>query len=142
MNNVVALHVPRRMSAAEFKVRRERLGLTSAWVAAQLGVSERSVSRYETGRMPVSHEAEELIEAVHAYTNRQVMRAVAELKVPKGADSVTLFTFARDIDMHDGAYVETGDQEYGPLSASWHRAMIGRIALLTDLPTRIEYIGD
>lgn len=139
MSNVVELPTATRMSAAEFKVARERLGLTASWVATQLGVADRSVARWEAGDMPVSREAESVINAVHKYTNRMVMTQLRKLKAPKGSDTVLLYTFRRDEDM-DPAGIWT-DQEVGPLPASWHRAMIGRIALMTDLKVQIEYIS-
>lgn len=139
MTNVVELPTYTPMSAAEFKVARERLGLTASWVASQLGVADRSIARYESGEMPVSLAAEELIEVVHAHTNRMVMSSMSKLKLRKGQDFVTLYTFRRDEDMA-ATYAGNPDTEFGPLTASWHRAMIGRLALITDLPVKIEYI--
>lgn len=142
MTNLIELPV-QRMSAAEFKVGRERLGLTATWVATQLGVTDRSVARWEAGEMPVSRDAEALIDRVHTYTNRLVLTTVRKLKLPKNAkpgDAVVLFTFRRDEDMApEGVWI---NQEDGPLPASWHRAMIGRVALITDLPVQIEYIAN
>lgn len=41
------------MTAGEFRVVREGLGLTRAWLADDMGVQERAVARWEDGERPI-----------------------------------------------------------------------------------------
>lgn len=133
MGNVVPLPSAALMSAAEFKVCRERLGLTASWVATQLGVYEKTISRWETGERVVSEEAANLLRLIHARTSRLIMKSIRKIKKP-----TTLLTYRRDEDMVTFELFSDLDLVV-PLPASWHRAMTGRIALLTDQPVKIAY---
>ena len=42
------------MNAAEFKAARERMGLSGAELGKRLGVTGAAVSRYESGKRPIS----------------------------------------------------------------------------------------
>ena len=46
------------MTAAEFRVARKRLGLSTAQLGAAIGVTARSVRRWEAGKHPVPRWAE------------------------------------------------------------------------------------
>lgn len=41
------------MTGAEFRLIRDRLGLTLAWLADHLGVAQRSVERWDAGKAPI-----------------------------------------------------------------------------------------
>lgn len=133
MTNVVALRPTERMTAAEFKVVRERLGLPAQWVASALGVYEKTVSRWETGERGVSAEAEKLLDDIHRDTNRLVMSQIRMLD-DGSKEPTLLITYRLDSDM-PAMYSHEGKQ----LPASWHRAMTGRVALHADGPVVFAY---
>jgi transcriptional regulator with XRE-family HTH domain len=52
------------MEKSILKQRRERLGLTQAELAAHLGVASNTVSRYETGSLPIPAHMDLVLEAL------------------------------------------------------------------------------
>ena len=52
------------MSPAQYKAKREQLGLTQAGLASLLGVTRETVNRRESGEQPLTHEAELAIGAL------------------------------------------------------------------------------
>lgn len=72
------------MSAAELRAARDELGLTGGWLAAHMGVTERTERRWETGEAPVPYEVAERM--------RELLQEAAEAVEQKVADA----TGARD----------------------------------------------
>lgn len=118
------------MTAAEFKVLRETLGLAAAWVARKLATQEKSVSRWETGVYGVNADAAQLLRDVQAETAEcvtQMLTRVGEIDEP------VLYTYRKDAE-----FVYAG--QHGPYTAQWHRALVGRVATLAAKPVRIEFV--
>ena len=99
------------MTPAEFKARREALGLSTRWLAERWGVSHISVQRWERNRsIPASLEAD--LEAIERRASEAVAEGVARcdgsIEVPR-----------IDADSRDG------------YPAAYHRAVALRIAHAT-----------
>jgi len=107
-----------RMTPAELKVVREFLGLSSAALAKYLGVSDRTVRHWEAGKYPVPDGVRIEIEKLEAYTAQFVADVVEKLL--DYPDPVVV-TYPTDEEYH-AAHPEI------PLPASWHRAVIARVA--------------
>lgn len=101
----------RVMSGAELKVQMTGLGLTSIWLATQLGVYTRTVIRwYDADQVPAKAVAE--IERINAITSREMHRMIYAI----GEDAVF--------------YTERSNRdcsELNTLPASWHRALTFRV---------------
>jgi transcriptional regulator with XRE-family HTH domain len=67
------------MDRTILKKRRERLGLTQAELAVELGVASNTVSRYETGSLPIPTHMKLVLEALEK-------RLVENLKQPITSD--------------------------------------------------------
>lgn len=67
------------MTAGEFRMVREYLGLTAEWVASRLGVALRTVRRWEAGTSPVPEGVREQMEAWEADTAHAVEVYVEQL---------------------------------------------------------------
>lgn len=117
------------MTAAEFKVVRERLGIPAAWMARALGTFERTLSRWETGAHPPREDAIELLRAAQVHTERSVASAVMRYK-----PGTVLKTHRLDETMPKSAIL-MGFR----LPSSWHRAMIGQVAAELDEGVGIVY---
>ncbi|GAB2463051.1 helix-turn-helix domain-containing protein [Xylanimonas ulmi] len=107
-----------RLSGAALRCTRERLGLTTRWLASHLDVTERSVHRWESGVRPVPDGVRVEVERLAARHGALVERLHARL------DRMTeprLFTWRTDADV-----AEAGEREM-PLPASWHRAAVGLV---------------
>lgn len=120
------------MTAAEFKVLRERLGLPAAWMARSLGTFERTLSRWETGAHPVREDAVALLREMEDHTDKSVASAVLRHKA-----GAVLKTFRYDANVPTP--VKLVDAIGAKLPASWHRAMIGRVAAELDGEVGIVY---
>ena len=114
-----------RMTGAEFRTARERLGLATRWVAETLGVAERSVHRWEADQSPVPAGVAIMV----GYWAGQAVR----LRHALDADS-EIVTYRTDADMHEAR----PDLAYWP--ASWHRAVAGEAAAMRG-EVRIEFWG-
>jgi transcriptional regulator with XRE-family HTH domain len=118
-----------RMTAAEFRVIREYLGLTGDWLARHLGVNPRTVRSWEQGRDPIPDGVRIEVERLEQQTAEFVGTVVAGL--------------ADEIDPLVGVF--RSDEEYHahhpeqPWPASWHRAVVARVA--HEVPAlRIDYM--
>ena len=124
------------MTAAEFRIARERLGVPGDWLATQIGVTGRTVRRWEADRAPVPEGVEADLRAVEEETAAFVAAVVEALRDDEpdddGARWVT--TYASDAAL----VLEHPDS---PWTAGWHRAAMGRVAQA--LPgVRVRYLGD
>lgn len=107
-----------RMTAAEFKVIREYLGLTGDWLAAHLTVSGRTVRHWEEGKYPIPDGVRLRIEEIETATDGMVGAAVAACL---DARDPVMLTYRTDADYrthHPGV----------AWPASWHRAIVARVA--------------
>lgn len=103
------------MTGAALRCIRERLGLTTRWLADHLDVAERSVHRWESGAWPVPDGVRrelEVLQARHAGLVDQLVAGLVEMPDP------VLTTYRTDDDA-------AGCGESMP--ASWHRALVGRV---------------
>ena len=117
-----------RMTDAEFRVVREYLGLTGDWLGAHLGVSGRTVRHWENGKYAIPDGVRLEMEDLERRTAEFVAAIVYKLMdVPDPG----VLTYRADADYH-AAHPDV------PFPASWHRAVVARIA--QDVPgLRIAY---
>lgn len=116
------------MSGAEFRCLRERLGLTTRWVADRLDVAERSVHRWESDDYPVPAGVAEEMLALSEETD-DVLNAVVDQHLDEAEPIV--YTYRTDADFRAA-------QPQADWPASWHRALCARVA--DDVPgMRIAY---
>lgn len=107
-----------RMTDAEFRVIREYLGFTPEWLADQLKVSARTVRHWEAGKYAIPDGVRLELESLEARTGEFVGNAVAALM---DAPEPGVLTYRTDAEYH-AAHPEV------PFPASWHRAVVARIA--------------
>ncbi|MGK4909676.1 helix-turn-helix domain-containing protein [Streptomyces albus] len=107
-----------RMTAAEFKVVREFLGLTGDWLAGHLGVSPRTVRHWEQGKYAIPDSARLEIEKLERQTGEFVSGIVEKLMDLPDPGVITY----RDDDEYHAAHPEI------PFPAAWHRAVVARVA--------------
>lgn len=107
-----------RMSAAEFRVVREWLGLTTRWLAEHLDVAERTVHRWESGQSPIP----EGVERTMGYLEDQAADLVAvAVRACNDQRDPALLTYRTDEDYH-------AHHPEQPWPATWHRAFVARVA--------------
>jgi DNA-binding transcriptional regulator YiaG len=117
-----------RMTPAEFRVVREYLGLSGPWLASVLGVSDRTIRHWEAGRYPIPDGVRLAIEQIEQDAAASVEAGIKQLM---DAPDPTVITYATDEQYH-AAHPEI------TYPASWHRAVVARIA--QEVPAlRIEY---
>ncbi|WP_043654507.1 helix-turn-helix domain-containing protein [Nocardia thailandica] len=104
------------MTAAEFKVVREYLGLTTRWLSEQFNVDERSVQRWEGGQRVIPEAVREAMEALEAHAGEMVGRLVAVLN---DMAEPAVLTYRTDREFHQHFPEETRP-------AAWHRAVVAR----------------
>jgi hypothetical protein len=118
------------MTPAAFKTTREMLGLSDGWLADHLGVSSRTVRNWEAGKYPIPHGVAVEVGSLKRETQAEVGRLVAALH---GKPAPRLATYRNDTDF----------QAANPGSkfpASWHRAVVARVALQVPA-VGIDYVG-
>lgn len=105
------------MNAAEFRCTRELLGLSPEWLANHLGVSRRSLDRWEAGvsRIPRGVAVEMI--TINDYTNNELSLLIRMAARKTGFEFTT---YRNDEDMD-------ADNNRSPYPASWHRALAGRL---------------
>lgn len=106
------------MSAAEMRVVREFLGLTTLWLSEKLGVAERTIHRWESGVSPIPEGVRLTLEKLEVDTAQIVSTSIDafnDLSTPRA------LTYRTDAD-----YREHHPEAAYP--ASWHRATIARVA--------------
>ncbi|NHN55750.1 DUF1870 family protein [Calidifontibacter sp. DB0510] len=124
------------MTAAEFRIARERLGVTMEWLAGELGVAERTIRRWEAGAAPIPDGAAADLYSIQDATDDFVDKVVAELQLtePDEDGSQWVITYPSDAAYRD----EWPDLDW---PAGWHRAAMGRVA--QKIPgLRVRYLRD
>ncbi|MFE9382407.1 helix-turn-helix domain-containing protein [Streptomyces sp. NPDC007025] len=107
-----------RMTPAELRVVREWLGFTPEWLAQHLGVSARTVRHWEAGKYAIPDGVRLEIEDLEQRTGEFVSGLIGKLMdLPEPG----VVTYRDDAEYH-AAHPEI------PFPASWHRAVIARIA--------------
>lgn len=109
---------PRQMTAAEFKVRREALGVTTAWTAARMRVQERTVHRWEAGVSPIPEGVRIEMDYLQMLTADAAEAMRLDLLLQESPSVVTYRT--------DDQYRRACPD--GEFPASWHRAVVARVA--------------
>ncbi|MEU0078503.1 DUF1870 family protein [Micromonospora tulbaghiae] len=109
-----------RMTDAEFRVVREHLGLNVEWLAAHLGVSDRTIRHWESGRYAIPDGVRLAMEGMEQETTEFVGNAVRALLSSNDTD-LTVVTYRTDADFHTA-------HPNADWPASWHRAVVARVA--------------
>lgn len=131
------------MTSAEFRVLRERLGVTAEWLAERLPstrtgqppVTLRTVRRWDHGHSPVSGAAAEAMYDLADQTADfvdQVLDVLADDE-PDEMGELWVTTYASD-EAYRLAHPDTD------WPASWHRAAMGRVAE-ADTRVRLSFVG-
>lgn len=107
-----------RMTPAELRVVREFLGLSPEWLADHLKVSARTVRHWEAGKYVIPDGVRLTVEDLEARTGDFISNLVEKLM---DLPDPVLITYRSD------AEYRAADPE-GPFPASWHRAVVARIA--------------
>ncbi|MFD7712800.1 helix-turn-helix domain-containing protein [Streptomyces sp. NPDC059786] len=108
----------RTMTPAEFRVVREFLGLTGAWLAVHMGVSPSTVDAWERGEEPIPGAARLALADLERLTGEFVAKAVDSLRdLPEPG----IVTYRNDAE-YRAAHRESG------YPAAWHRAVVARVA--------------
>ncbi|MEB0001616.1 hypothetical protein QN357_01525 [Cryobacterium sp. RTC2.1] len=103
------------MTAAEFKIKRERLGVSGRWLADRVGVLDRQVRRWESGVAPVPADVVKFVDDLDAEAGELARKL-------RGA-SRPLVSYRNDGEF----WAADGDAEARALPASFYRAVLGRI---------------
>ncbi|MGW5353384.1 helix-turn-helix domain-containing protein [Streptomyces sp. NPDC004031] len=113
------------MSDAEFRVLRESLGLTGDWLADHLGVSSRTVRHWEQGKYDIPLGVARALRALETETAAAAADLTAEMTEAYATGPVPEVTVYRT----DEDYLATNPTPRR--TASWHRAMVARVAQQT-----------
>lgn len=109
------------MEAAEFLIDREFLNVTQEWLAGYLGVTDRTISRWEDGDEIVPESIVDVIVQLKQHTRAEVLDLVQ--RISKG-DLTEIETY-----QHEADYQKSDPT--GPYCASWHRSVVGRAAFIS-----------
>lgn len=105
-----------RITATHLRIRREHFGFSRAQLATILGCTPGVIADWEDGREPVPHRIGGEIEDIARRTDEYLVNLIAQY----AAGDRTLDTYRTD---------EAYEQHHpgGPYTASWHRALCGRV---------------
>lgn len=101
------------MTAAEFRMVRDWLGVPAEWLAGHLGVALRTIRRWESGRYEIPDGKAELVEQLEARASATVEALVAHL-ADAPVTSISIPT------------PDAGEVEGFP--PGWHRMIAARVA--------------
>lgn len=118
-------------TAAEFMCTREALGLSQDGLAALLGVTQRSITRWESGGYPISDAVTHDMGQLTTEAAELVEATITEL-TESGATTLTTW--------RTNPAFWAAHPHYRPRPASWHRAIAARAA--TALPHLHLTFGD
>lgn len=110
------------MTPAELHVVREYLGLDMDDLASILQVNERTVRRWQAGVVPIPEGARQDIEDLEARTATFVGQIIDTLHDTPDPTESAILVYRTDDDYW------THHPEQRPYPASWHRAVIARVA--------------
>ena len=123
------------MTAAEFRIARDRLGVSGEWLAGELGVTLRTIRRWENGTAAIpagaASDMAQILDATADFIN-----AIADELLqaePDEAGNRWVLAYASE-EMY--ALAHPGS----PWPSGWHRAAMGRVAELVP-GVRIHYAG-
>lgn len=111
------------MTAAEFRIARERLGVTGDWIAWRLDVTGRTVRRWEQGSARIPAGAGQDVRDLVDHQD-QFVAAISERFRLDGPDEDGA-SWAAVYPDDESLAEEHPEVEY---PASWHRAAMGRVA--------------
>jgi DNA-binding transcriptional regulator YiaG len=120
------------MTAAEFHVLRDRLGVTIAWLAEYFDVQVFAVQRWERGDRPILEARAAAMRELDRIARAYVEDLARELEAHAARPQIQTYLTDEQYQEHDG----------GPFSASWHRARVGRVLEVHDGPVTILYATD
>lgn len=109
-----------RMQPIEFKVVREWLGVSGAWLAGHLKVNPRTVREWEEGRSKIPDGIRAELEHLEAITGRIVTMNIEALN---DANEPAVATYRTD-----EAYWAAEPSDGPRWPATWHRRVVMRIA--------------
>ena len=111
------------MTAAEFRIAREHLGVTGDWIAWQLDVTGRTVRRWEQGSARIPAGAAQEVRALVDHQDAFVAALIERCRIDGPDEDGTAWaaTYPDDESLAE----EHPEVEY---PASWHRAAMGRVA--------------
>jgi len=158
----------RQMTGAEFRVIRDGLGLPTKWVARALGVSPRTVARWEAGESWIQPEVAAAIRDWSNRTEVQIECAILLADSPGVSENFrekNLGNFSeknlveKNRSVYAGARTTAPGQELltyatdadyraahptgsPPFTAAWHRLATYRIAAATGMPVTFSSTPD
>ena len=117
------------MTPAEFRATCESIGLNVEATAAVLGVTDRSVRRWNNGTVPVNDGAAAALADVVERTDQ-----IVQFEAARAREAGVVETYASDTDFRDAhlALALAG------FDARWHRAAAFRIAHAAGVPMRYQ----
>lgn len=112
------------MTAAEFRIAREHLGVTGEWLGVRLGVTGRTIRRWESGAQPIPRHSAESVQAEIDTQDEFVADVVNQLRDYPAPDEhgqqwATVYP-------DDAELQSAWPHIWYP--ASWHRAALARAA--------------
>ena len=115
------------LTAAEFKTRREHLGIPGEWLARRFGVSDRSVRHWDSGKYPVPERISRWLRWLAEDTEATVAWIAERLE---NSPERLLVTYRNDAELDAGAADDPYRGLYpdDDLPAAWHRRMAARVA--------------
>ena len=117
------------MSAAELKSAREHMGFTTRWLSARLGVTERTLQRWEEDNQVIREHLAAEVRQLIAHTDQTVEALITSLKSAPQSSRVLSTFRAHDAVANDALADPTVSGEHAaPLPASWHRIVCARAA--------------
>lgn len=136
------------MTPAEFRILRERLGLTTNWLAEHYGVRHRQVQRWDRGeKTNVTPGRSAVLQSIPA-ERAAALRELEQLTDQVIDDMVReLRTQARAKQGPPAVQTYVTDEQYqeheaGPWTSAWHRAAVGRAVKAYGRPAIIRYVTD
>jgi transcriptional regulator with XRE-family HTH domain len=136
------------MTPAEFRILRERLGLTTNWLADYYGVGHRTVTRWDRGEktpgprgkvvvlQSIPPERAAALRELEQRTDQVIDGIARELRTQASAKEglPTVQTYVTD--------EQYQEHEAGPWTSAWHRAVVGRAVEAYGRPAIIRYATD
>lgn len=134
--------LPDTMSAAEFKARREALGLSVPWLSKRLRVDERTIRSWESGKYTVPDGVRDTLLRFKDNADTLVEEILAELDAGAEHPIVQTLRAEDDYQWADDRNVDSPGRVVSEVyPSSWHRAVAVRVA--ERVPgARIVYFGN